>query len=111
MTQRRCRWVKARVDDPEYAALCARASAAGESISSYVRRLIMADRTDFDAAETMRALEERLRHEAGASSVVLEPLVVEAVLLVRELLVGRDAQALTRVRAQLDARFPSRKPL
>lgn len=110
MKARLCRWVKARLDEPEYAALVARASVAGQSVSSYVRRIIVAERSDFDAAEAMHALEERLRRDSGALSVALEPLVVEAVLLGREVLASRDAQALSRVRAQLDSRFPGRKP-
>jgi hypothetical protein len=81
-------------------------------VSSYLRGLIAAERGDFDIADAMRAMEDRLRRDLGASSVAaLEPLVVEGILLSRELLASRDAQALTRVRAQLDARFPGRKPL
>lgn len=111
MKPRLSRWVKARLDEAEYAALAARAGVAGESVSSYIRRLVVAERNDFDAAEALHALEERLRRDLGASPVALEPLVVEAVLLAREVLANRDAQALARVRAQLDSRFPGRKPL
>lgn len=111
MKARLNKWVKARLDGPDYASLAARAGVAGESVSAYVRRLIVAERTAFDAGAAMHALEERLNRDRGASLVALEPLVVEAVLLAREVLATRDAQALSRVRAQLDSRFPGRKPL
>ena len=102
-------WVKARLEAPEYAALAVRAGIAGESISAHLRRLIVNQRGDFDAGAAIHALEDRLRQEMGAARVDTTPMLVEAVLLSREVLASREPQALARVRAQLDARYPGRE--
>jgi hypothetical protein len=105
------RWAKTRLEEPEYAALAARAGLAGLAVSAYIRSLVVEQRAQFDAMAAVHALEDRLRRDMGASSVDVEPLLVEAVLLAREVLAQREPQALARVRAQLDARYPGRKPL
>ena len=111
MSAKLTKWAKARLTAPEYAALAARAGLAGVTVSAYLRELITAERQQFDAREAMVCMEERLRRDLGASNVGREALLVEAVLLTRELLALRDPQAMTRVRAQLDSRFPGRECL
>lgn len=108
MSAKLTRWAKVRLTEPEYAALSARAGLAGLTVSSYMRNLVTAEREQFDARQAMVGLEERLRRDVGAARVDSEALLVEAVLLSRELLALREPQALARVRAQLDARFPGR---
>jgi hypothetical protein len=108
MSAKLTKWAKARLTTPEYAALAARAGLAGVTVSAYLRDLITAEREQFDAREAMVSLEERLRRDIGAANGGSEALLVEAVLLSRELLALREPQALARVRAQLDSRFPGR---
>lgn len=108
MNAKLTKWAKARLTAPEYGALAARAGLAGVTVSAYIRDLITAERQQFDAREAMVSLEERLRRDLGAATVGSEALLVEAVLLSRELLALREPQALARVRAQLDSRFPGR---
>jgi hypothetical protein len=105
------RWAKTRLEAPEYAALAARAGLAGVSVSGYLRSLVVEQRGQFDAIAAVHSLEERLRRDIGASRVDVEPLLAEAVLLAREVLAQREPQALARVRAQLDTRYPGRKAL
>jgi hypothetical protein len=108
MTQKLNHWVKSRLTEPEYAALAARAGIAGITVSAYLREIVTVERTQFDSRESLIAIEERMRRDLGAANVVVEPLLVEAVLLSREVLANRDPQALSRVRLQLDARYPGR---
>lgn len=108
MSAKLTKWAKARLRAPEYAALVARAGLGGVTVSEYLRDLITAERQQFEAREAMACMEERLRRDLGAANVGSQALLVEAVLLSRELLALREPQALARVRAQLDSRFPGR---
>jgi hypothetical protein len=78
-----------------------------------MRDLITRTQGEFDVRELLHRIDSTLRELTVARGVAtdLEPLLVEAVLLGREQMARRDAQALAQVRAQLDARYPSRKVL
>jgi hypothetical protein len=108
MTAKLTRWAKVRLTVPEFAALAARAGVCGLTMSAYLREAVTIDRAQFDAREAVVALDARMRRELGASRVDNEPLLMETLLIARELLALREPQALTRVRAQLDAKYPGR---
>jgi hypothetical protein len=105
------RWAKTRLSDAEYAALAVRADCAGQTISAYIRDVITRQHGEFDVRELLHRIDSALRELTVARTVAadVEPLLVEAVLLGREQLARRDAQALAQVRAQLDMRYPSRR--
>jgi hypothetical protein len=111
MSRNFTRWAKTRLSAEEYSGLAARADRAGHTISAYLRELITRQHGEFQLREVLRDLDSRLRELTVARTVAadVEPLLVEAVLLGREQLARRDAQALAQVRAQLDARFPGRR--
>ncbi len=111
MNAKLMKWAKTRLTAPEYAALATRAGLAGVTVSAYLRNLVAGEREQFDAREAMAALEDRLRRDFGAARVDSEALLVESVLLSRELLALREPQALSRVRAQMESRFPGRARL
>jgi hypothetical protein len=100
-------WAKARLTAPEHAALLVRADAAGKTVSEYLRDAIADDRSQFDTQGAIHSLEERLRGVAGQGA--LESLLVEVVLLCREIVARHNVQALAQVKAQVDARYPGRE--
>jgi hypothetical protein len=108
MTAQLTRWAKVRLTVPEYAALAARAGLRGLTVSAYLREAVTSDRAQFDAREAVLALDQRMRRELGANRVDSEPVLMETLLIARELLALREPQALTRVRAQLDATYARR---
>jgi hypothetical protein len=108
MRARLSKWAKVRLAEPEYAALAARAGMRGLTVSAYLREAVTVDRAQFDAREAVLGLEARLRGDLGANRGDSEPLALETLLIARELLALREPQAMMRVRAQLEARYPGR---
>jgi hypothetical protein len=76
-------------------------------VSEYLRDAIADDRSQFDTQGAIHSLEERLRGVAGQGA--LESLLVEVVLLCREIVARHNVQALAQVKAQVDARYPGRE--
>lgn len=103
----RSRFIKVRVNETEHKTLRQRADAQGVTISEHVRATVAAVHQSLDVAAELAALRSQVR-EMPVSSVPQGDSAGtdqrEMLLLLRELAAARDAQILTRVRAQLAPR-------
>ena len=99
--------LKARLSREEYEALRERADAAGLTLSEQVRAILARDRQAV-GVEAALAQVRAMLPVPGASLACAErpdPLLAEAVWLLRELAAERNAQVLTRITSKLDAAF------
>lgn len=96
----RNRFVKVRLSSSEYADVATRADVAGVTLCEHIRQQLLVVHELLDVRTELRALRD---HMASDTPAVADPLAQEAVLILRELAVGRDAQILSRVRAQMRA--------
>lgn len=105
----RSRFIKVRLNDSEYQDLRRRADEAGLTMSEQVRTAVTAVNENLDVVSALNALRDAIRQGAADDRRVAEPpptSSMETLLLVRELAAARDAQILSRVRAQLAAQNP-----
>jgi len=110
------RHLRARLPEEEYRALQAEADAAGLTLSEYVRTLFLRNRQALGQEQFLASIEAKLAVMPHATSAVstgteLEPLVVESLLLIRELVSERNAQILGRIAHQMNLNFPERKKI
>lgn len=102
----RSKFIKVRVTEPEYRELRKRADEHGVTISEHVRGAVTAVHQETDVAVELEGLRLQVQELARAGIGRAEPRdggQHEALLLLRELAAARDAQILSRVRAQLAA--------
>lgn len=107
--------LKARLTQAEYQALVARADAAGLTISEYARAVLARDRERADIDTVLADMRAQLANAAQVSAATAattqgalqgpDPLMVEAIWLLRELAAERNAQVLSRLASKLDAAF------
>jgi len=94
----RSRFIKVRMAPDEYRDVARRADDAGLTMSEYVR-------SQLSTVHETLGLQIQLTQLHGLLQASSKPtdglLTLEAVLILRELASGRDAQLMTRVRAQL----------
>ena len=93
--------LKARLAREEYEALRAQADAAGLTISEQVRVILARDRQAIGVETVLSQVQAMLPARAAHP----DPLLVEVLWLLRELASERNAQALIKVGARLDAAF------
>jgi hypothetical protein len=110
---KKVRYLKARLTTGEYEALKALADAAGLTVSEYVRSVLAKEREAEEIEATLARIEAQLAAPVVLPATetaggVLEPLLVESVLLMRELAAERNAQVLARVAQRLNALYPER---
>ena len=110
------RHLRARLPDDEYLLLKEAADKEGLTISEHVRNVFLRDRQALSQEQFMTKIDAKLTAIPLASVPVptdteIEPLLVEALLLVRELVAERNAQVLGRVAHQLNTLYPKRKKL
>lgn len=106
----RSKFIKVRVNDGEYKALRQRADAHGVTMSEHVRATVTAVHQSLDVAAELAALRNQVRQTPNAPVPPVNGVGTdhrEMLLLLRELAAARDAQILTRVRAQLSAQVGS----
>lgn len=108
--------LRARLPEDEYLALKISADVAGLTISEHVRNVILRDRLALSQEQFMSKIDTRLAAVSRASPTVssdmeLEPMLVEVLLLIRELVAERNVQALSRTANQLNTLYPERKKL
>lgn len=108
--------LRARLPDDEYLKLKEDADAEGLTLSEHVRNALLRDRVSFSQEQFMARIDAKLaaipQSSATADTEInLEPLVVETVLLIRELVAERNAQILGRIAHQLNVLYPERKKL
>lgn len=95
----RNKFVKVRLSPEEYADVLTRADARGLTLCEHIRQQLLAVHEALDVRHELRTLRDQM---AGvATPTAKDPLAQEAVLILRELAAGRDAQILGRVRAQM----------
>lgn len=111
------RHLRARLPDEEYMALRISADAVGLTLSEHVRNLILRDRQALNQEQFLAKIDARLTAMSRAPEAVstgteqLEPVLVEVLFLVRELVAERNVQVLGRVSSQLNTIYPQRKKL
>ena len=97
----RSKFIKVRVSPDEYAAIALHADVASQSMSEYLREQVLAVHRTLDLKAELVALRGLVSAPNRSTD---DHLALEAVLLLRELAAARDAQILSRVRAQLAQR-------
>ena len=105
----RSEFIKVRVNRDEHRDVQKRADAMGLTLSEYVRATVTAVHERLDVVTALEALRVQCAAHTQPPTPHVDPvaqdsLVLEAVLLLRELAAVRDAQILSRVRAQLTQR-------
>lgn len=104
----RSRFIKVRVNENEHKTLRQRADAQGVTISEHVRATVTAVHQSLDVAAELAALRSQVRQMPAPAVTQGDSAGTdqrEMLLLLRELAAARDAQILSRVRAQLAPRF------
>jgi len=108
----RRKYLKVALTPDQYADLSIRADRAGLTLADYVRTNLADTRQVIEVEEVLARIETKLAapvvNPTTVTPGVLEPLLVENLLLVRELVAERNAQVLTRVAQQLNSRYPGR---
>ncbi len=94
----RNRFIKVRLAVDEYRDVARRADSAGSNVSEYVRSQLAAVHETLDLRVQLNQLHGLIQTLSRPADGALS---FEAVLILRELASGRDAQLMTRVRAQL----------
>ena len=108
----RNQFIKVRVSRGEHVDVQKRADAQGLTISEYVRNTVTTVHERLDVVAALEALRAQCStqptrskaFDRGDNALSPEAATVEALLLLRELAAARDAQILSRVRAQLKQR-------
>lgn len=111
----RSEFIKVRVNRGEHMDIQKRADVMGLTLSEYVRATVTAVHERLDVVAALEALRNQCATLATSDIPHTKPaaqdaLALEAVLLLRELAAARDAQILSRVRAQLEQRALSLAP-
>lgn len=106
-------YLKTRLTREEYQRLAACADAAGLRLSEYVRAVLTAERQALGVDELLARLDARLQTPAAnpTPAADLEALVVEVLLLTRELAQDRNAQLIARANQKLNTLYPIRRKL
>lgn len=107
--------LRARLPRDEYLKLKANADAVGLTLSEYVRNVLMRDRQALEQEQFLAQVDARLAALSAApaapsGSANQERLLVEVLLLVRELAADRNAQILARVAHQVNQRYAGGNP-
>ena len=109
-------FLKIRVDDALDKTLREEADKQGVTLSDLVRALLRRAGAALSQEQFLEKIDARLATMPQASApenpaASLEPLLVEVLLLTRELAAERQAQALGRVGHQLNTLYPTRKKI
>lgn len=110
--------LRARLPGDEYLALKKAADEEGLTISEYVRNVFLRDRLALSQEMFLAKIDIMLASISQPPATVntdsnadLEPLIVESLFLVRELIAERNPQILGRIAQQLNNLYPERKKL
>lgn len=107
-------YLKVRLDAAHAQTLKSEADALGMTVSEHVRLLLGRARHALDQAQFLGKLDDKLAAFPDAAApppggTDHEPAHAEVLLLLREIAADRNAQILSRVTQQLNARYPDRK--
>ena len=115
MIQRRNRYLKVRVTSTEYQTVMARAGEAGINTSEYVRTVLADNQQAINVELLLHKIDAHLPTKNNmdelASNMEADPMLIEVLLLVREIVAERQAQTLARTANRLDLMFPGRKKI
>jgi hypothetical protein len=98
----RNKFVKVRLSPDEYNDVLKRADTQGLTMCEHIRTQLLTVHEQLDLRSELSTLRDQLT-ASSATPTDTNPLALEAVLILRELAAGRDAQILGRVRSQLAA--------
>jgi hypothetical protein len=106
--------LRARIPNDEYLNLKIAADRFGLTLSEYVRNVLLRDRQALTQEQFLIKIDAKLTTISQAptkeSSITeLEPMLLEILLLSREIANERNAQILSRVGSQLNNIYPNRK--
>lgn len=99
------RFIKIRFSPDEYEDITRKADRLGINRCDYIRGQLHAVHNQLDIREELEALRALAVTQAEANARGLQEALTEAVLMLRELLAGRDPQAIARIKAQLRQQF------
>lgn len=105
---KRRKFLKVAVTPDEYSELSILADQQGLTLSAYVRKQLADKRQTIEAEKALARIEAKLQPAKGAPTE-LEPLLVESLLLIRELVAERNPQVLPRIANRLNTQYPERK--
>ena len=91
----------------KYAKLSIEADKHGSTLSAYVRKQLADKRQTIETEAALARIEAKL-HLANRVAVV-DPILIEVLLLVRELVADRNPQVLPRIASRLNAQYPERR--
>lgn len=99
--------LRARLPEAEFSALKTAADRAGLSISEYVRCVLLRDQQALGQEQFLQAMERKLAASSATNvqtdrSLKLERLLIEVLMIARELAADRNAQILARVAQKLN---------
>lgn len=98
------RYLKVSVDSPMYASLSRAADYRGVSLASFVRSQLQEKQKSLTLEAQLSRIEvlvQRAAHESNSGGA--DQMLLEVLLLVRELVAERNAQVIVRVRQKMDA--------
>jgi hypothetical protein len=107
---KRRKFLKVAVTLDEYSQLSILADQEGLTLSAYVRKQLADKRQAIETDAALARIEAKLM-PASESATQLEPLLVESLLLVRELVAERNPQVISRISQRLNSTYPSRSIL
>lgn len=106
--RKRRKYLKVGLSPDDYANISIAADTQGLTVSAYVRKQL-ADRLQVVTTEQALSRIESKLQPAKVASTELEPLLVECLLLIRELVADRNPQILPRVASRLNIQYPERR--
>lgn len=104
----RNRFVKVRLSPKEYGEVARRADGAGVTLCEHIRQQVLSVHAQLDMTAELSSL-RTLVAIPSKSEPSGELFAAEALLLLRELVAGRDAQILGRVAQRLDAIYSTER--
>lgn len=106
--------LRARLPANEYSAVKSAADQAGLTLSEHVRCVLSRDRQVLEQEQFLKKIDSKFAALSGTGaqtdrSLKLERLLIEVLLLTRELAADRNAQILARVSAKLNPQMEGNK--
>lgn len=102
------KYIKVVVTFDVYTKLCIEADKQGLTISALVRSQLENTKQVIQVEVALARIEAKLQ-PSKASRLELEPLLVESLLLIRELVADKNPQVLPRVASRLNTQYPQRR--
>ena len=105
----RNRFVKVRLSPKEYGEVARRADGAGVTLCEQIRQQVLTVHAQLDMQAELSSLRTLFAIPSTSDQPTGELFAAEALLLLRELVAGRDTQTLGRVAQRLDALYSTER--